>query len=314
VGSCLASSLINEKKYKVAIIDYRKDKKIKLSKKIKIYNSNINNLKILKQINDEFKPTHIFHLAALTSAGDSQKKKKTFYMNNVINSKIFIDFFIKKKIKNFFFSSTASVYQNSNKKNDENSKLRPPNYYGKTKFLIEQYLKRKAFKLNLNINVFRFFNVVGAKKDLKYGLLNVKSNHLFQNICKSIIFNKIFQIYGHKYKTIDGTCVRDFIDVNDLIDVLVFFLNKKKSNNFEIFNISSNNAYSVLEIIKKFQNVLKIKINYNFKKKRDGDQAISTCNNKKLLTFYHTKFNNINQTITSHYNFYKKNKNFFYEK
>ena len=73
--------------------------------------------------------------------------------------------------------------------------MRPPNYYGKTKLLIEQYLKRKAFKLNLNINVFRFFNVVGAKKDLKYGLLNVKSNHLFQNICKSIIFNKIFQIY-----------------------------------------------------------------------------------------------------------------------
>jgi UDP-glucose 4-epimerase len=119
----------------------------------------------------------------------------------------------------------------------------------------------------------------------------------------------MFKINGNNYHTKDGTCVRDFIDVNDLVKVIIFFIKKKNKNT--VFNIGTKCGYSVLEILKLFEKVLKININYRYCQKRMGDAPRLVCDNSMLRKIYKAKFLSIKTSIRNHYLFYKKNYNFF---
>ena len=111
--------------------------------------------------------------------------------------------------------------------------------------------------------------------------------------------------YGIDYDTTDGSCIRDFIDVQDLSKIIYFFINKNSVKKI-IFNVGINKGFSVLDIINKFQTILKIKINYKIAKRRKGDAPRLVCNNSNLKRFYKRKFNNIQTSIINHYKFYKK--------
>ena len=245
IGTVLCHYLYDNK-IDFAVIDNLSNSSLKFFRKNFIfYKGNINDLSILEKIYQEFRPTHILHLAASIDVNESEKDKKKYYNNNVLNSKKFINFYIKKNIKNFLFSSTAAVYNVNPNKKKEYYKQTPANYYGYTKLLIENFLLKKKKKNKLNIKIFRFFNVVGADKNLRAGNVSKKSKHLFNNLSKSLFKKSIFYINGKNYKTRDGTCIRDFIDVNDLVKIIIFFI-KEIKNKFSIFNIGTNKGYSVL--------------------------------------------------------------------
>jgi UDP-glucose 4-epimerase len=272
------------------------------------YKGNINNILLLKKILKLFRPTHIIHLAASLDVRESEIKKKKYYINNIVNSKIFLNFFLNNNVKNFIFASTAAVYsKNSEKRNAEMKNVLPSNYYGKTKLSIEKYLLKYVKISDLNIKILRFFNVVGADYKLRSGALSKKSNQLFNSLCKSIKDKSNFKIYGMNLRTKDGTCVRDFVDVVDLVKVITFFALTSKNIRHKIFNIGTNKGHSVLQVINSFKKVLRKNINYSFYKKRRGDPIYSVCDNSRLRKFYKTeKFSSINDSIYRHYNFYKK--------
>ena len=272
------------------------------------YKGNIKNISLLKKILTEFKPTHIIHLAANLDVAESELNKKKYYINNIVNSKIFLKFFIKHNVKNFIFASTAAVYRkNSLKKKIENKDLVPSSYYGKTKLEIEKYLLSYKNNFNLNIKILRFFNVVGADYKLRSGSLSKKSNQLFNSLCKSIINKNKFYIYGNSLRTRDGTCVRDFVDVNDLVKVIIFFISYKKFIKYDIFNIGTNQGYSVFQILNLFKKNISKDINFSFKDRRKADAVHSVCSNLRLKKFYKYKFCSIKKSIHQHYLFYKKN-------
>ena len=272
------------------------------------YKGNIKNISLLKKILIEFKPTHIIHLAASLDVAESELNKKKYYINNIVNSKIFLKFFIKHNVKNFIFASTAAVYRkNSLKKKIENKHLAPSSYYGKTKLEIEKYLLSYKNNFNLNVKILRFFNVVGADYKLRSGSLSKESNQLFNTLCKSIINKDKFYIYGNNLRTRDGTCVRDFVDVNDLVKIITFFISYKKSIKFDIFNIGTNQGHSVLQILNLFKKNINKDINFYFLDKRKGDAVHSVCNNFRLKNIYKRKFCSIKKSIYRHYIFYKKN-------
>jgi UDP-glucose 4-epimerase len=305
IGTIL-SHYLHEYKIDFAVIDNLSNSSLKFfGKKFSFYKGNITNLIILEKIYQKFRPTHIIHLAASIDVNESEIKKKKYYNNNVLSSKKFINFFIKKNVKNFIFASTAAVYNsNSNKKLEKNKEI-PSNYYGYTKLLIEKFLLKKKRANKLNIKILRFFNVVGADKKFKSGNISKSSNHLFNNLSKSIFYKKIFKINGKNYNTIDGTCIRDFVDVNDLVKIIIFFLNIKNSQT--IFNIGTNKGYTVLEVVKCFEKILKIKIKYKYSKNRFGDAPNLVCDNNLLRRVYNSKFVDFNKSIKNHYFFYKKN-------
>ena len=309
IGTVLCNYL-NDYKINFSIIDNFSTSSPKyLNKKFILYKGNINNLLVLEKIYKEFRPTHIVHLAASIDVNESEINKKKYYKNNVLNSKKFIDFFIKKNVKNFLFSSTAAVYNSKNNIKSEKYDQRPTNYYGYTKLLIENFLLKKKLSNNLEVKILRFFNIIGSDKKLRSGNISKKSKHLFNSLSKSVFLRKIFKINGNNYYTIDGTCVRDFIDVNDLVKVIIFFIKKKNKNN--IFNIGTKRGYSVLEILKLFKKVLKIDINYRYCQRRTGDAPRLVCDNSLLRKIYSAKFLSIKTSIRNHYLFYKKNYNFF---
>ena len=134
-----------------------------------------------------------------------------------------------------------------------------------------------------------------------------KSNQLFNSLCKSIINKDKFYIYGNNLRTADGSCVRDFVDVNDLVKVIFFFIFNKKSTKHDIFNIGTNKGYSVLQILNLFKKNISENINFSFLDKRKGDAAHSVCSNLRLKNVYKNKFCSIKQSIYRHYLFYKKN-------
>jgi UDP-glucose 4-epimerase len=308
IGSILSQSL-HDRKINFAVIDDLSNSSLKfIGKNFIFYKGNINNTSILKKIFEEFRPTHIVHLAASIDVNESEIKKKKYYNNNVISSKKFINFFIKKKIKNFIFSSTAAVYNCNPDKKREKYKQIPANYYGYTKLLIEKFLLKKEIENRLNIKILRFFNVVGADRKLRAGNISKKSKHLFNSLSKSVFLKKIFNVNGKNYNTKDGTCIRDFIDVNDLVKIIFFFI--KNKNKHQIFNIGTNKGYSVLDVLKSFENVLKIRIPYKYSKNRIGDAPHLVCDNRLLCSVLKIKFNNFNKSIKNHYFFYKK----FYKK
>ena len=308
IGGVLSYKLYDQK-IKYAVIDNlsTSDKK-NLPRKSIFYKGNINNKKLLLKIFNEFKPTHIVHLAASRDARESELNKQKYYINNIKNSQIFLDFFIKNKVKNFIFASTAAVYHKSSSgKKKENKNVSPSNYYGKTKLIIEKYLLNCKKKFKLNIKIFRFFNVIGADDKLRSGSLPQKSQQLFNNLCKSMHYEKNFFIWGDNFKTYDGTCVRDYVDVRDLVKVVIFFIKTKKNYSNDIFNIGTNKGHSVLEIINLFKKIFKKYINYTVLKKRSGDPAHSTCSNSRLMKINKFKFSSLKKSINLHYSFYKKN-------
>ena len=128
---------------------------------------------------------------------------------------------------------------------------------------------------------------------------------MFNSISYSIKKNKKFTINGDNYNTKDGTCVRDFIDVQDLVKIIYFFLNNKKKIRETTFNLGINKGYSVLEILKKFQKVLKKNVNYKTGLIRKGDIPELICSNSLLKKYYKFNFLSLSKTIKNHYNFYE---------
>ena len=309
IGTVLCNYLYDHKIVFSIIDNFSTSSPKYLNKKFILYKGNINNLVVLRKIYKEFRPTHIVHLAASIDVNESEINKKKYYKNNFLNSKKFINFFVKKKVKNFLFSSTAAVYNSNSNIKLEKYKQRPANYYGYTKLLIENFLLKKKLSNNLEVKILRFFNIIGSDKRLRSGNILKKSKHLFNSLSKSVFLKKSFKINGNNYNTKDGTCVRDFIDVNDLVKVIIFFIKTKNKNT--IFNIGTKRGYSVLEILKLFKKVLKIDINYRYCQRRSGDAPRLVCDNSLLRKIYKAKFLSIKTSIRNHYLFYKKNYNFF---
>jgi len=308
IGGVLSYKLYDEKIDYAVIDNLCTSFKKNLPRDTIFYKGNINNETLLQKILSEFKPTHIVHLAASLNVSESELNKRKYYINNIKNSKVFLNFFIRNGIKNYIFASTAAVYnKNSSSKKIEDKNLAPSNYYGKTKLIIEKYILNYKKKFNLNVKILRFFNVVGADHKLRSGSLSKKSNQLFNCLSMSIKNRKIFHIFGNNLKTKDGTCVRDYVDVIDLVKVIIFFIKSRTIYKYNIFNIGTNKGHSVLEVLNLFNKILNKNITYLFLKKRKGDPTHSVCSNSRLKNIYKFKFSSIKDSIDRHYSFYKKN-------
>ena len=279
IGSKVSNDLI-DKGYKVIAIDdlstgYRK----LVPKKCIFIKIDISKLANLEKVFKRYKFNAVFHFAAKKKVDESQKYPLKYFNTNVVGTKNLLDLVIKYKVKNLIFSSTCAVYGNtSNTKVSEKDLLIPKSYYGYTKLISENTIIEYQKKYDFNYAILRYFNVVGADTKLRTGEINKGS--LFKNLSESLKKDKIFQIYGNDYNTEDGTCIRDYIDINDLsnIHLLTYkFIQRKKSI---IFNCGYSKPVSVMEVLTQFHKVYQKKIKYKFKNRRLGDRKEIISDNK----------------------------------
>tara|TARA_B100001093_G_scaffold450654_1_gene457579 strand:+ start:633 stop:1622 length:990 start_codon:yes stop_codon:yes gene_type:complete len=272
-------------------------KKAKFMKReIHFYKINLLNEQKLHNIFLEHEILIVFHFAAFSNVNYSKKNPKKFILNNVQSTEFLLkklDFF---NIKYFIFSSSAAVYGNAkfNQSITEKNTLNPISAYGKSKKICENKIIKYSKNYNLKYCIFRYFNVIG--KDLGNNILKKKNLNLFENLALSKIYNKIINIYGKKLNTKDGTPVRDYITVEDLIDAHLVCLKKLSMKKFwnNIYNIGYNNGFSVLEVILEHNKIFKKKIRYKFLNSRKGEISRSVASNKKFLNVSNWKPKMIN--------------------
>jgi UDP-glucose 4-epimerase len=220
------------------------------------------------------------HFAAYKAVGESVAKPLLYYQNNLVSLINILITQLEIGVTNFIFSSSATVYGNPKTLpiTEDNKTQRPFSPYGNTKKIAEEVLEdlSKANK-DSNIISLRYFNPIGAHKSGLIGELpNGIPNNLMPYITQTAIgLREKLSVYGNDYPTKDGTPIRDYIHVVDLakahVKALKRQLQNKQKENFEVFNLGTGKGYSVLEVIKTFEEVSKKKLNYEIVERRDGD-------------------------------------------
>jgi len=247
-----------------------------------------------KQVGEDIQS--VIHFAGLKSVNESFHLPLEYWdvnLNGTINLIKNMDLFNCRK---FVFSSSASIYGNSLKKLiKEDSEIKPTNPYSFTKASCERFLEdlTNDSKKLWSIASLRYFNPIGAHPSGLIGEVSKRNlNNIFPIINDIGIGNKkILEIYGKDWPTPDGTCLRDYIHVEDLSEghfLALEYLFSHGQNGFISFNIGTGKGVSVLELVNQFQNINKVKIPYVFSARRKGDVPILIADNtkaKKILNW-----------------------------
>lgn len=289
IGSHAVVEMSKNDDYEVVVIDNLINSKIEMkdniekiiSKKIKFYKIDLLEINNLREIFKREKFDLIMHFAALKSVSESVDKPLEYYNNNLTGTLNLLIVMKEFNVKNIIFSSSATVYGNSKimPVHEELPLLPATNPYGKTKSMIEDILKDVYKSDNSwNVVILRYFNPVGAHKS---GLIGELPNGIPNNLMPYVSMvadGKLehLNVFGDDYDTIDGTGVRDYIHVVDLVKGHVAAIKKLKENcGLKIYNLGTGTGYSVLQLLKAFEKASKKKIPYKLVNRREGD--IATC-------------------------------------
>ena len=191
---------------------------------------------------------------------------------------------VSNNVKKIVFSSTCAIYgEPVYTPLDENHPKKPINPYGKTKFMIEEILEDYDKAYDLKSIKLRYFNVAGADSQIRIGEWHEPETHLIPNILKSVFEkNNTFKIFGTDYNTPDGTCIRDYVNVEDMAMAhLQAYLYLKENMVSDVFNIGTENGVSVKEVFKIAEKITENHIDVEYEQRRSGDAAILYANAEK---------------------------------
>lgn len=234
---------------------------------------------------EKFEPEVVVHLAAYIEAGESMREPVKYFENNVLGSFNLFKSMQEHNLNKLLYASTAAVYKSKSTPLGEDKRKEPSSVYGKTKLQTEELLKWFGF----DSVAFRFFNVAGAHPSGELGQFS--QSHLMTRVI-GYFFGTLenFRVFGQDYPTKDGTCVRDYVHVEDLVDAFLLALDHLDDlEGFRAYNIGSGKGYSVLEVFNEVKKQLYPERwkNHNFKgfkfgERRPGDPASLTAKISKI--------------------------------
>ena len=221
----------------------------------------------------------IIHFAAFKAVGESVQKPLLYYRNNLESLVNILQGMKDNNIQNIVFSSSCTVYgQPDELPVSENAPIKlAESPYGNTKQISEEIIKDTVKATDIHAIALRYFNPIGAHHTAIIGELPIgKPNNLVPFITQTAIgIREYLSVFGDTYDTPDGTAIRDYIHVVDLAKAHVIavdrMINSKMKNDFEVFNLGTGNGYSVLDVIKSFEKVTGLKLNYRIVDRREGD-------------------------------------------
>ena len=249
-------------------------------KKVKFYKDDVRDKSALRRIFTENKIDAVIHFAGLKAVGESVAKPIEYYHNNITGTLILLDIMKKYNCKKIVFSSSATVYGDPETVPiKEDFPLSTTNPYGSTKLMIEQILRDVYISDNdWSIILLRYFNPIGAHES---GLIGENPNGIPNNLLpyiNQVACGKLecLSVFGNDYDTVDGTGVRDYIHVVDLAKGHLKALDKARNfNGVEAYNLGTGTGYSVLQIVKAFEDATGVEVKYKIVERRPGD--IATC-------------------------------------
>lgn len=244
------------------------------------------------KVNDIFSHYDIYavvHCAGLKSVPESIKSPLMYYENNIISTINLLNIMSKHKCYNLVFSSSATVYGDAKVPLTEDSTIGKgiTNSYGQSKFFQEQILKDICTSnCQFKTIILRYFNPIGEHRSgyLKHDM-NKLPNNIFPYLTK-VARGEVqeLKVYGNDYHTSDGTCIRDFVDIEDLCDAHIKVLQSFEiiPSGVTIYNVGTGKGTSVMDLIRAFERANRIKINYSFYDRRLGDRDVLYCDSTKI--------------------------------
>lgn len=252
----------------------------------------------------------VIHLAAKKAVGKSMENPQLYSQNNISGSINIFNAMLNAGVKNVVFSSTSAVYgMPQYLPLDENHPLNPMSFYGYTKMAIEQVMNWYSQIKDFHYIALRYFNAVGYAAD--GSILGKEKNpqNLLPLIMETITGKRdILHVFGNDYDTPDGTCVRDYIHVEDLADAHVLAIKKLLADgDSQVINLGTEKGTSVLEIIKSVERVSGKKVNYDFAPRRAGDPAavVATSTKAARVLGWRAKYTDIDEIVKTVWNIEK---------
>ena len=278
IGSVAVKKLI-EKDFSVFVIDnLSKGKKELVDKKAKLYVVDLLDIENLEKIFQENQFDVVMHFAAQKSVEESMEDAVK-YSQNITGTINLLNCMVKYKVPKIIFSSSAAVYgipKNAQKPITENCPVNPINFYGYTKLAMENIMFWYNKVHNIKYIALRYFNVAG---DGGFSYIDPDAKNIFPIIMEVLCKQRDeLVIFGNDYDTIDGTCVRDYIHINDLIDAHILAI---ASNYIGYINLGTKTGFSVEQLTKKFKKISTQEFKVKYGKRREGDPAMLVADNQK---------------------------------
>lgn len=281
--------------------------------RIQFEHGNILDLALLKTLFTKYKPTAVAHFAALLRVDESMEIPEQYFENNVTGTLTLMKAMEEAGIRQMLFSSTCATYGDPEYfPVDEQHPTRPISVYGLSKLMIEEAMKGYALSKSWSTVALRYFNVAGCDPTGAIGKSQGFTPHLIMQ-CLKVANNDPevpqLRLFGNDYSTPDGTCIRDYIHIQDLVNGHIKALNYinttlcSQGGGFEVFNLGTGTGSSVYEILEASKKVTQKEIPYTLQPRRAGDSETLICNTHKSKSILDWQAQySLEESITSAWN------------
>ena len=317
IGSHVAKALLEANRHDVVILDnlckgsLRAIEALRDVGEFEFVQESLENTPAIEKLFKREKFDAIIHFAAFIEVFESTQNPLKYYLNNTANAMNLIALANKYGVKDFIFSSTAATYGEPDiPQVSEETPQNPINPYGRSKLMVEWVLKdAAAANPNFKYGILRYFNVAGAASDGTIGQNYPNATHLIKVATQTIVGKRDkMSIFGDDYDTKDGTCIRDYIHVEDLASAHLAVLDYLQSNDSAVFNVGYGTGFSVKEVVNEAKKVSGVDFKVQIAPRRAGDPAclISNADKIRTKTSWHPEHESLDEIILSALNWEKK--------
>ncbi|WP_299190691.1 UDP-glucose 4-epimerase GalE [uncultured Campylobacter sp.] len=317
IGSHVAKALLEANRHDVVILDnlckgsMRAIEALRKIGKFEFVQESLENTPAIEKLFKREKFDAIIHFAAFIEVFESTQNPLKYYLNNTANAMNLIALANKYGVKDFIFSSTAATYGEPDiPQVSEETPQNPINPYGRSKLMVEWVLKdAAAANPNFKYGILRYFNVAGAASDGTIGQNYPNATHLIKVATQTIVGKRDkMSIFGDDYDTKDGTCIRDYIHVEDLASAHLAVLDYLQSGDSAVFNVGYGTGFSVKEVVNEAKKVSGVDFKVQIAPRRAGDPAclISNADKIRTKTSWHPEHESLDEIILSALNWEKK--------
>ena len=283
IGSHAVVQLIDKGHHAVVLDNLMTGHRWSVDNAARFVNGDIRNGKLLDALFQLEKIDAVMHFAASISVGESEEKPLKYYDNNVHGTVSLLQAMLRNDVKNIIFSSTAAVYGNTEVVPvNEEIPVAPISPYGKTKAMSENIIRDCHHAYGINYCIFRYFNVAGAHEDYPIGQAFEKNTALIPIILEVASGERDhIKVFGDDYDTKDGTGVRDFIHVVDLVDAHILGLKAFEKGESLTYNLGNGQGFTVMEMVQAAKRVTGRPIPTEIASRREGDIAYSVASSDR---------------------------------
>lgn len=304
IGSHCVYALVDAKEDVVVIDNLQTGHRDAIHPDAKFYQGDIRDREFLHRVFEENQIEAVIHFAANSLVGVSIHEPLAYYNNNVYGAVVLLETMERNGVKKIVFSSTAATYgEPENIPILETDRTEPTNPYGETKLAVEKMMKWADNAYGIKYIILRYFNVAGAQESGIIGEDHHPETHLIPLILQVPLQQRThITVFGQDYETPDGTCIRDYIHVMDLVDAHILALDKLRGGgNSAVYNLGNGEGFSVKEVIEAARRVTGHPIPAELGQRRAGDPSklIASSEKAKQDLGWRPRFNDIEEIIAS---------------